>query len=266
MSDLKREGTNEPEFYVGYLGEAPPGLARFVRRSVLGLVGVSALVAGSLAMTQGDFGPGAFEFGVKTALEGRLTLEPFPALLVDRVGGPPSHYLLVAEGKFGAGELVEPWDGRRVRLEGTLIYRDGRTMVEVPKDGIAALDDSVVSREPLRWTDLDSRTFVGEIVDSKCYLGVMKPGSTKPHRACATRCLSGGIPPVLLVRDEAGLASYLLLVSESGEPIGTRIVERDLVAEPVRIRGAVQRIGDSFVLRTDPESIERLSETAEEGS
>ena len=263
MSDSNRREEGQPEFYVGYLDEAPPGLARFVRRSVFSLMGVSALVAGLLATTQGDFGWGAFEFGVTTTLEGRVILEPFPALLVNRVGGPPSHYLLVAEGKFGADELAEPWDGRRVQIEGTLIYRDGRTMVEVPQDGIAALDDSVVSREPLRWTDLDSRTFVGEIVDSKCYLGVMKPGSTKPHRACATRCLSGGIPPVLLVRDEEGLASYLMLVSESGEPIGARIVERDLVAEPVRVRGAVQRVGDSFVLRTDPESIERLSETAE---
>ena len=28
-----------------------------------------------------------------------------------------------------------------------------------------------------------------------CFLGVMKPGRSKPHRACAVRCISGGIPP-----------------------------------------------------------------------
>jgi len=40
---------------------------------------------------------------------------------------------------------------------------------------------------------------VGEIVDSKC-LGVMTPGQLTTHRACAIRCISGGIPPVLHVR------------------------------------------------------------------
>lgn len=253
---------SEAEFYIGYQAEAPSGLARFIRLCVVGLAAVALAVAGVLAGSQGDFGDGVFEFGSRTTLEGRLSIEPVPALLVDRRGGASSHYLLVAPGKFGAGELVEPLAGRRVRLEGTLVHRDGRTLVELVPDSIEPLDDTVVTPDPLRWTDLDERTFVGEIVDSKCYLGVMKPGSTKPHRGCATRCLSGGIPPVLLVRDETGHATYLLLVSESGAPVGRRIVERDLVAEPVRVRGVVQRLGEYFVLRTDPETIERLEQDA----
>ena len=45
-------------------------------------------------------------------------------------------------------------------------------------------------------TDLDTFTLIGEIVDSKRYLGVMNPGNGKVHRDCAVRCLSGGIPPI----------------------------------------------------------------------
>jgi hypothetical protein len=41
----------------------------------------------------------------------------------------------------------------------------------------------------------------GEIVDTKCYLGVMTPGEDKVHRGCAVRCISRGVPPAFLVRD-----------------------------------------------------------------
>jgi hypothetical protein len=44
----------------------------------------------------------------------------------------------------------------------------------------------------------------GEIVDSKCFLGVMVPGSGKTHKDCASLCLRGGIPPALYVRDQSG--------------------------------------------------------------
>jgi hypothetical protein len=93
-------------------------------------------------------------------------------------------------------------------------------------------------------------------VDSKCYLGVMKPGHLKPHRACAARCISGGVPPVLLVRDLEGSASYLLLADADGRAVNSRV--QDLVAEPVRIRGEVRRFDDLLVLFADPDTYERV--------
>jgi len=41
----------------------------------------------------------------------------------------------------------------------------------------------------------------------------------KVHRACAVRCLSGGVPPGLLVRDESGNAVTYLLVGEDGRAL-----------------------------------------------
>src|SRR5947207_1819862 len=98
---------------------------------------------------------------------------------------------------------------------------------------------------------LGRRTLVGEIVDSKCFLGVMNPGQLTPHRACAIRCISGGVPPVLVVRQKNGPAIYLLLVASDGKPV------LDIVAEPVEITGEVEREGDLLILRADPATYHR---------
>jgi hypothetical protein len=103
---------------------------------------------------------------------------------------------------------------------------------------------------------LGEHTFIGEIVDSKCFLGVMNPGQLKPHRACAVRCISGGVPPVLLVRETNGTARYLVLVSRDGKPVNKQVL--NIVAEPVGIRGELVRQGQMLVLRADPATYQRL--------
>jgi hypothetical protein len=99
-------------------------------------------------------------------------------------------------------------------------------------------------------------TLVGEIVDSKCFMGVMKPGNLKTHRACAARCVSGGIPPVLVVRDEKGRASYLLLTDADGRRVNERVLDR--IAEPLEITGRLRRHGDLLELRADPATYVRV--------
>ena len=101
--------------------------------------------------------------------------------------------MLVAPGKHGADTLVAAFEGKHVRLQGQLIYRDGQTMVEIDPKTITAMEPT--ENPALETADLGTATLTGEIVDSKCYLGVMNPGRGKVHRDCAARCLSGGIPP-----------------------------------------------------------------------
>ena len=181
------------DFYIGYQRQAPAGLARFLRRTVVGLLLAAAVVAAALAGLQNDFDPGVFEFGTVRDFEGTLRERPHPLLLVDRpgdAGGEPSRFFLVAFGKHGADAEVAGLDGRRARLRGTLIHRQGQTMVEVVAGSVEAIGEAATARRP-RGTvdgavDLGIQTLRGEIVDSKCYLGVMKPGRGKPHRACAT--------------------------------------------------------------------------------
>jgi hypothetical protein len=245
------------EFYVGYLPAAPPALAKRTRAFVLASCVLAFALAAALVVAQRGFGPGVFEFGTEREFRGVVEAAPYPVLAVERPGDGKSRYLLSAFGKRGARELVAEFLGRAVVVRGTLAYREGLTMIEV-KDGGVRLDEtasaSASPAEPEQ--DLGEATLVGEIVDSKCYLGVMKPGNTKAHRDCAVRCISGGIPPVLLVRDAEGRASYVLLVGAHGESVNAAV--RDLVAEPVEVQGRLRRVGDLLSLSADPATYRRV--------
>jgi hypothetical protein len=70
------------------------------------------------------------------------------------------------------------------------------------------------------------------------------------------RCISGGVPPVLLVRETNGTARYLLLVSREGKPVNKQVLE--FVAEPVRITGELVRQGEMLMLRADPSTYARV--------
>ena len=64
----------------------------------------------------------------------------------------------------------------------------------------------------------------GEIVDSKCYFGAMRPGFGKTHRACAVRCISGGIPPVLAATNYEGDVNYFLIRGSNKEAINKEVL------------------------------------------
>jgi hypothetical protein len=239
------------DFYVGYLPKAPTSLAGFVRKItvVIGLVLVTMALL--LVVAEKPFANSSFEYGKVRSFEGIVEAQPSPTLLVARPGGTGqqekySRYLLVAPGKHGAGDLVAGVDGKQVRLTGQLIYRDGGTMVEIVPGSIAVVDTTPAVQETTR--DLGSVTVTGEIVDSKCYLGVMNPGQGKVHRDCAARCLSGGIPPIFVTADGR---EQFLLVGLDGRALG-RDALREFIAEPITIRGEVLARGDSRLLEVDP--------------
>src|SRR5262249_9683062 len=149
------------------------------------VVVAALLVAGigsalAIAAFQNPFAASVFEFGQPRVFEGTVELDPYPTLVVARPGraeARASRYLLVGEGKHGANPVVAAYQGQTVRLKGMLIYRDGRTMIEVlggsvTPTGAPRPDETT----PVNLGQLD---LTGEIVDSKCYLGVMNPGSGK---------------------------------------------------------------------------------------
>jgi hypothetical protein len=222
---------------------------------------VSLGLAVTLVAAQRPFAKAVFEYGEVRSFEGRLTADPYPLLEVTRPGvgaEQVSRYLLVAPFKFGLGATGRSFDGQRVRLSGTLVHRDGRTLIEV-EDGSIATVDSVPSNAAPQGDGAESlgvQTLRGEIVDSKCFLGVMKPGNLKPHRACAVRCISGGIPPVFLVTDAAGRATCHLLTGADGRAVNREVLDR--VAEPLEITGEVLRLGDLLLLRSDPATYRRV--------
>lgn len=260
---MNRDPKVNDEFYVGYLPETPPGIRRRVRGAVLLLSIVVPVVAGVLVLAQRPFAAAFFEYGRPRKLSGRIVATPAPALLLaergDATATPtPPDPLLVAPGKHGAGPLIEGLDGREVRLSGTLIHRAGDAMVEVVPGSIeqqAAAGGPPAPPAPTPQR-LGRIALDGQIVDSKCYLGVMNPGEGKPHRDCAVRCIAGGIPPMLVVIDPAGATRTLLLTGRGGRPINAEVLDR--VAEPVRVEGELVRYGARLVLEADPADVRRL--------
>ncbi|MBI5385605.1 MAG: hypothetical protein HZA90_13080 [Verrucomicrobia bacterium] len=254
------------EFYIGWEERAPSGIGSQVRRAVAFLLAFAVVLAVLLAVAQRTIGVSVFEWGKVKSFSGVLRSQPYPHLLVPRPGAVTgqtsfSSYYLVKPFKFGldAG-LARRLDGKSVNLKGTLIYRGNQTMIEVIGDSIQQQDNPsqlIASASTTAPVNLGEQTLIGEIVDSKCYLGVMNPGQLTPHRACAIRCISGGIPPVLLVRQTNGPALYFLLVSSDGRPVNKQVL--NLVAEPVQITGEVERQGELLILRADPATYRRLA-------
>jgi hypothetical protein len=239
------------DFYIGYLPKAPTVLARFVRKVtiVLGVLAVTVTLV--LVLGELPFASSAFEYGKLRSFEGVVETQPFPTLLVARPGEigqqeKYSRYLLVAPGKHGADDLVAGLDGNHVRLQGQLIYREGGTMVEITPGSIAVIDTAPALQPTTR--DLGSVTVAGEIVDSKCYLGVMNPGQGKVHRDCAARCISGGIPPIFVASDGS---DQFLLVGLDAHALG-RDALREFIAEPITIQGERLETGSTPLLKVDP--------------
>ncbi len=97
----------------------------------------------------------------------------------------------------------------------------------------------------------------GEIVDGKCYLGVMNPGSGKVHRDCAARCLSGGVPILFATNNFRGEPAVLQLTDSNHKPLAKATV-LDRVGQPVRLKGTVVENGDTLIFEIDSSGISEL--------
>lgn len=236
------------DFYIGYLPQAPAATARHVRRVVAGLATALLAAAALLASTLPHLGEGLFQFGQVRTFAGILRVGPDgTALLVDDA----DDYLLVGPGKTGVLE----WCGgppRAVTVPATLIERDARRVLELAgppqDDATAARAEAAVSS-----ASLGTFTLTGEIVDPKCYFGVMNPGEGRVHRACAVLCLRGGITPVFVARDRTGAAVPLLVATGSGGAPDPRLLR--WVGEGVSGTGEVVRTGRWLTWRLDPATL-----------
>jgi hypothetical protein len=249
------------EFYVGYEPDMPPRMAVHLARVVTAVVALALLTAGAATALHRRLAPATFEFGRPQAITGELRRAPYPRLIA---AGRTAW--LVGPGKAGAEAVLDGATDGPVALEGTRIARGPHTMFEVVAGSVRSAPagtKSVPSASGTDGTNLvppDAETAArqvhggdeidvqGEIVDSKCFLGVMNPGEGTVHRDCARVCLRGGIPPMLLVRGAAGEEALMLLVGATGEPIGRQLAAR--AGQPVVIRGRLSRDGDTLVLVT----------------
>jgi len=248
---------NEPsEFFVGYL-RLPPGLRRFSGK--LAAATLTLCLGGALALALSmPRAPGAPATDHGRHLQGLYTAEPYGVVWTSGEGGPHAT-LLTQGGKHGVVSPGDPLDGRVIDVAGQRLARGGVSLLELG-EGIhpAAGNSATPLRDALRTSrrDLGEVTVRGQIEDAKCYAGRMRPGTSMPHRACAQLCVRGGIPPVLVARDAAGVEVAYVLATRDGHAINAAIVP--YLVEPVEVRGRLERIGDLLLLKTDLASVRRL--------
>ncbi len=77
----------------------------------------------------------------------------------------------------------------------------------------------------------------------------MKPGDGRPHRSCAVRCIAGGIPPLLWVKNGHNRENGYILVGPEGEPINNQIL--DDVGRGVRVNGQLEKADNWLILYVD---------------
>ena len=202
------------EFYIGWMANAPKSFAKFIKKYLVALLPVVIALAGLLALSQKKFAAGNFEFGQLTELKGIYFNSPVPCIKVINgkdIWGNVSYMTipLIGYGKHGADGIITDIEKEKnislnqkeVTLKGTLLYNDGKTLMQIDKNDnpLIKISTAVISPEFLpKKKDLGIQTMKGEIVDPKCFFGVMKPGEGKPHKDCAIRCILGGMPPVLV--------------------------------------------------------------------
>jgi len=144
--------------------------------------------------------------------------------------------------------------GKGVRLKASLIERGQDRMLEVVPGSMQKTGAELAASTQ---TDLGPVRLRGEIVDSKCYLGVMNPGNGKVHRDCAVRCISGGAPPAFIARDASGETRVLLLTGSDGRALHREVLP--FVAEPLLIAGELVRSGSHLILKAEPSRFRRES-------
>ena len=250
------------EFYIGWMANAPKSFAKFVKKYLLVLLPAVIALAALLALSQKKFSTGNFEFGQLTNVKGIYFNGPVPCIKVVNgkdIWGNLSYITipLIGYGKHGAEGIIADTEKEKnillnekeVVLKGTLLYNDGKTLLQIEKNDnpvIKISSASVTSDLLPQKKDLGMQTVKGEIVDPKCYFGVMKPGEGKPHRDCAIRCILGGMPPMLAVKNENGEANYYLIVGPNGEKMNDAV--KDFVAEPVSIEAKLVQYDDWIVM------------------
>lgn len=231
------------EFFVGYEATMPPGVRRAVRRAVAAAIGGTVALAIAVTLVQLPLAEAHFEYGRPRTFRGWLASAPVPTLQVTE-GGRLVRYWLVAPGKFGPGAVLEGVPDGPVELDGTVITREHWHMVEVVPGSVRSVTGDLRPQAPGAVATRSVR-LRGEVVDAKCFLGVMNPGQDTAHRDCAVRCLSGGIPMMFSYADDHGAPHLALLIDSTGTAPRTWGA---LAGTSVEIAGSLVIDGDVEVL------------------
>ncbi len=248
----------EESFFIGW-ANTPPADRRFFLRAGLGLTAAAGGLGFGLAMLQTPPGTGQWDPDAVREWRGIVSAEPYAMLRTNDLGTGPRTALLSCLGKCGVAARIGALAGQPVVVTGSLIQRGRHAMIAVDEVGDWIRRDAMAPPDPaLRFPapePVGEVSLAGEILDSKCWFGAMRPSSGKVHKACAALCIRGGIPPAFFARGP-GQPDTLMIMSSGGRAYGPDLLA--LVGDPVRLRGRVFRQGDLLVLDVPVGAIRRV--------
>ena len=255
---MARPERDDP-FFIGW-ADTPPADRRFFLRLGLGLMAGTAGLGAGLAALQRAPGAGGWDPDKVREWRGIVSGAPYAMLRSRDLGGDaPRTALLSCLGKCGVAAQIGALSGQPVVVTGSLIQRGRHSMIAVDEQGPwLRRDDRAPIDAGLSLPVVEALGEVslnGEILDSKCWFGAMRPSDGKLHKACASLCIRGGIPPAFFARGAAG-QSALMIMTDAGRAHGPELLA--LVADPVRLSGQVFRRGDLLLLDTPVSAIRRL--------
>ena len=251
----------DPGFFVGYLNSVPRSLAIFLVVAAAAMVGGMAGLAFALGSNVNDPGDGAFARKLGKPGDDRRAARriPIPSCACARTrtiprrapscSPCPASASVKRRGRKLFGQVVDakrlPLPARRHRHaadpgQGLAQGGGGR------RRGACRPQFTPAPAEPLgRWR------LIGEICDSKCHLGAMRPGDGLAHKACANLCISSGAPPIFVTADDSAVEgeTFLLMADRDGGPLPDNF--RDYVAVLVQLEGEVERLDDLLVFKVD---------------
>jgi len=248
--------SKQDDLFVGYL-PTPKAITGFYRIAVPLVALIFLTVSAWIAMGQQSAGKGIWDVSVEQKITGYLTVDPYP--VIHFVGVDQRSVILVQQGKHSAFDMASPFAESWVSIAGYAITRGDWSMLEIPPSS-AFVREAPNTSLNISPEILGEITLQGEIIDSKCFLGVMKPGNGKTHRACAAMCLLGGMPPMFVVKSKTGERFGYLLTQQDGTSASLELV--DNVAVPVSLTGQLEKRGDMLYIRYDRSKITRLSAAA----
>jgi len=234
-------------FFVGWSGRLPSGQRAFVLSVAAAMLAVFAAMALALSATIDDPGGGQADWGQEVTVEGVLTVHPYPLLHL------ASGHTLMLSGLGKSSVDADPGlDGRNVTASGFMLKRGTLDMLQSGRADVTASGPAAghaPSPVPLgRWR------VTGEICDGKCYTGSMRPGSGLAHKACASFCILGGVPPVFVATAPVDHSIFMLIAGEGDAPMPDAL--RALIGVRVTLDGDAERIGDLVVFHVDAKTVQ----------
>ena len=250
---------NKNDFFVGYSDQIPQNSKKGIRRFVVVSALVLVVTAVLFSFTQRPFTNATFELTKETTLIGTFYQKPYPMLSIKDSLSTRS-VMLLGFGKFGANKYIDhlleknqSLNGQQLEIKGNLIYYNNKTLLQITsQEKVQILGPSNVKFTPE--FSPNTATLEGEIVDPKCYFGVMKPGFGKIHRSCAVRCISGGIPAVFVNADSLSPVPYYIITDSNGDALHAALA--NYIGKAAIIKGRTVKLDDWNYIQLDVNNIE----------